>query len=151
MALPTSVPLHITRVSASVPAVVAAATNNISLSAPFTGRVVQVGVTINQAVATADATCTTDINGTAMTGGVITVTRPRRPKAIRLRQPQARSIPSTKTTASGSCLPEPERPAALSPSGPMCAEARSNHERSYDASLSRCIGTQNHSPARAGL
>lgn len=74
MALPTSKPLHITRVSASVPAVVAAATNNVSLSAPFPGRVVQVGVNINQAVATADATCTTDVNGTAMTGGVITVT-----------------------------------------------------------------------------
>jgi hypothetical protein len=73
MALPNPKPLHLVRVSGTVPAVTSAATNTGSLVAPFQGRVVQVGVTIGAAVATADATCTTDINGTAMTGGAITV------------------------------------------------------------------------------
>jgi len=46
------------------------------VGAPFAGRIIQVGATVGAATATADATCTTNINGAAnpITGGVFTVT-----------------------------------------------------------------------------
>lgn len=43
--------------------------------APFRGRIVKVGVTLSSAASTADATCTTSIAGTNITGGVVTVTQ----------------------------------------------------------------------------
>lgn len=73
MALPNPKPLHTVRVYGSVPTV--SSTSVTSVSAPFQGRVIQVGVTLGAASASADATCTTDINTTAITGGVITVTQ----------------------------------------------------------------------------
>jgi hypothetical protein len=44
------------------------------IRAPFRGVVNLVGVMVGSVVATADATCTTSIAGTAVTGGVLTVT-----------------------------------------------------------------------------
>lgn len=43
--------------------------------APFRGKIVKVGVTLSAASASADATCTTNIAGTNITGGVVTVTQ----------------------------------------------------------------------------
>ena len=75
MPVPSPKPLHVVRVVAAVPAVTTAATNTIYLPAPFAGKVIQVGVTIGSAVASADQTCTTNINGAAnaITNGVVTV------------------------------------------------------------------------------
>ena len=50
-------------------------TSTVSMRAPFQGRVLKVGVTLGSAASTADATVTTKINGTAITGGVVTVTQ----------------------------------------------------------------------------
>lgn len=43
--------------------------------APFRGRVVEVGTMIGSVVSTADATCTTSIAGTAITGGSFVITQ----------------------------------------------------------------------------
>jgi hypothetical protein len=76
MPLQSPKPLFTQRVSVAVPSVTSAATNTVYIPAPFAGRVLKVGVTIGAAVATADGTCTTNINGAAnpITGGVITLT-----------------------------------------------------------------------------
>ena len=42
---------------------------------PFRGKIVKVGVTLSSAASPADATCTTSIAGTNITGGVVTVTQ----------------------------------------------------------------------------
>lgn len=44
------------------------------IRAPFRGQIVKVGVMVGSVVSTADATCTTSIAGTAITGGVLTIT-----------------------------------------------------------------------------
>lgn len=70
MPVPVNYPLNADRMSATVAAGVGNATN--SLGAPWTGRVVKVGITLGSAVTTA-ATLTVDIAGTAIPGGVITI------------------------------------------------------------------------------
>ena len=50
-------------------------TSVLSMHAPFQGRVIKVGAVLGAAASTADATLTTNIAGTAITGGVVTVTQ----------------------------------------------------------------------------
>lgn len=45
----------------------------LSMHAPFQGRIIKVGAVIGGATTTADATLTTNVAGTAITGGVVTV------------------------------------------------------------------------------
>lgn len=71
MALPVNHPLHEVEVFGQLANV--SSTSVVSLHAPFTGRIVKVGAVIGATAATGDATLTTNINGTAITGGVITV------------------------------------------------------------------------------
>jgi hypothetical protein len=73
MPLPEKHPLSEFMVSASGPSVVAA-TGNAATVAPFRGRVIKVGfVHGGTTTATAAATITPSIAGTAITGGVLTV------------------------------------------------------------------------------
>src|SRR5262249_11088343 len=74
MPVPSPVPLQVMRVNGTVSNV--SSTSVAYLGAPFAGRVIQVGATIGAAIATADATCTTNINGAAnpITGGAFTLT-----------------------------------------------------------------------------
>ena len=45
------------------------------IRAPFKGTIVEIGGMLGSVLATADATCTTSIAGTAITGGAFTVTQ----------------------------------------------------------------------------
>ena len=71
MALPINHPLHEVEVLGALTNV--SSSSVVSLHAPFTGRIVKLGAIIGSTAATGDATLTTNINGTAITGGVITV------------------------------------------------------------------------------
>lgn len=73
MALPVNHPFHEQEVTAFLTSV--SSTSICTLHAPFQGRVIKVGAQLAQGSTTADATLTTNINGTAITGGVITVTQ----------------------------------------------------------------------------
>ena len=69
MALPIVHPLAETVVYAQVASV--ASTSVVYTRAPFRGKVTKVGNTFSSASTTADATCTTSIAGTNITGGVV--------------------------------------------------------------------------------
>jgi hypothetical protein len=73
MALPIYHPNHEVMVSTTAASVVTGVAGVIR--APFKGTIKEVGVMIGSAVATADATVTTSIAGTAITGGAFVVTQ----------------------------------------------------------------------------
>ena len=50
-------------------------TSTLSMPAPIKGIITEVGTMLGAAASTADATVTTSIAGTAITGGVITITQ----------------------------------------------------------------------------
>jgi hypothetical protein len=72
MALPISHPLDEVVVSTSAASLAA---GSAVARAPFKGRVVEVGSMIGGVVTTADATVTTSIAGTAITGGAFVITQ----------------------------------------------------------------------------
>lgn len=72
MALPIYHPLQEVMVSGAATSVATGVSGVIR--APFKGRVLEVGTMIGSAVASADATCTTSIAGTAITGGAFVIT-----------------------------------------------------------------------------
>lgn len=50
-------------------------TSLIYLPSPISGQVIEVGAVLGSVASTADATVTTNINGTAITTGVVTITQ----------------------------------------------------------------------------
>lgn len=73
MALPVNHPFNevvVDTTAASVVTAIAGVTR-----APFRGRIVEVGTIIGSVVSTADATVTTSINATAVTGGSFVITQ----------------------------------------------------------------------------
>ena len=72
MALPIYHPLQEVMVSGAATSVATGVSGVIR--APFKGRVLEVGTMIGSAVASADATCTTSIAVTAITGGAFVIT-----------------------------------------------------------------------------
>jgi hypothetical protein len=73
MPLPNPKPLHVSRFNVTVPTV--SSTSVVSIPAPYAGRIIKVGAQLGAASASADATVTTDVNGTAMTGGQFVITQ----------------------------------------------------------------------------
>lgn len=73
MALTQNTPLTTVYLPCSTATVVTAQAGYVV--APFRGRIKQAGSVIGAAVATADATCTVSIAGTAVTGGAFVVTQ----------------------------------------------------------------------------
>ena len=73
MALPVNHVLYEQTIWGQVASV--SSTSVVYLRAPFRGKIVKVGNTLSSASSTADATCTTSIAGTNITGGVITDTQ----------------------------------------------------------------------------
>lgn len=73
MALPVTHPLDEVTISCNLTSVVA----NMAgvMRAPFRGKVVQVGTVLSAPVTTADATVTTSIGATAITGGAFVITQ----------------------------------------------------------------------------
>lgn len=72
MALPIYHPLHEVMVTTSKVDVTAA---SAVMRAPFKGTIKEAGTMIGSAVATADATCTVSVAGTAVTGGNWVITQ----------------------------------------------------------------------------
>ena len=73
MAYPVTHPIDELRVYGRTSSVANGQT--VSIAAPFKGRIVKVGGMVSAAITTADATCTTSIAGTAITGGAFTLTQ----------------------------------------------------------------------------
>jgi hypothetical protein len=73
MALQVAHPLHEVMVTTTALSVATGIAGVIR--APFQGKVVNVGTVIGSVVSTADATCTTSIAGTAITGGSFVITQ----------------------------------------------------------------------------
>ena len=73
MALPVNHVLNEQTISSSVASV--SSTSVVYVRAPFRGKIVKVGTTLSTSSATADATVTTSIAGTNITGGVVTITQ----------------------------------------------------------------------------
>ena len=73
MALPVPHPLD--EITISTTALSCATGVSGVLRAPFRGRVVEVGTALGSVLSTADATCTTSIAGTAITGGAFVITQ----------------------------------------------------------------------------
>lgn len=73
MALPITHPLDEVVVATTA----ASVANGISgvCRAPFRGKVVEVGTMLGSVISSADATCTTSIAGTAITGGAVVITQ----------------------------------------------------------------------------
>jgi hypothetical protein len=74
MPLPTNHPLNESIVYAHSPSVGGSPVTAYA-RAPFRGKVIKVGSVLYGAITTADATVATTINGTAITGGSITITQ----------------------------------------------------------------------------
>jgi hypothetical protein len=74
MPLPLNHPVNEAVVHAHSPSVGASAVTAYARS-PFRGKVIKVGSVLYGAITTADATVATTINGTAITGGSITITQ----------------------------------------------------------------------------
>jgi hypothetical protein len=74
MPLPLNHPVNEAVVHAYSPSVGASAVTAYA-RAPFRGKVIKVGSVLYGAITAADATVATAINGTAMTGGAITITQ----------------------------------------------------------------------------
>jgi hypothetical protein len=72
MVLPVNKPSTVDVAWATVNTV--SSTSLTATRAPYAGRVIKVGATLAGTTATADATCTTNINGTAITGGQFVIT-----------------------------------------------------------------------------
>ena len=73
MALPVNHPFTEVTIQGSVASV--SSTSVLYMRLPFRGKVTKVGATLSTSSATADATCTTSIAGTNITGGVVTITQ----------------------------------------------------------------------------
>jgi hypothetical protein len=73
MPVPNPVPLNVIELPTTVASVATGQT--AQMSAPFTGRIILVGASTGaNPTATADATCTTSVNGVAIPNGAFTVT-----------------------------------------------------------------------------
>jgi hypothetical protein len=73
MALPKNIPFDVVQVEGGAASVDNG--GNGCVRAPFRGTVLEVGTIIGSAVSTADATVTTSIAGTDITGGQFTITQ----------------------------------------------------------------------------
>lgn len=73
MALPVTHPFHERMITTTALSVLTGISG--VMRAPFRGKVLEVGTMIGSVVSTADATCTTSIAGTAVTGGSFVITQ----------------------------------------------------------------------------
>lgn len=73
MALPVTHPLDEVTISTNATSVVSAIAG--VMRAPFRGKIVQVGTMLSAPITTADATVTTSIGSTAITGGSFVITQ----------------------------------------------------------------------------